>query len=177
MKLFRSRPAAAVAIAAVLSLTATPALARGHWGHYRHHRGGGIDAGDVFAGLLVIGGIAAIASAASKSGRDSREARDEDYRYPQAEPRAQEDSYYVPPAGDPEADDTYGSRSGDINGAVEDCVAEIERGDRRVDSVESVNREGEGWRVQGRSDRGDFTCTVDRDGRVRDVNVGGQDYG
>ena len=37
---------------------------RGGWGG-RHHHDDGIDGGDVFAGLLILGGIAAIASAAS----------------------------------------------------------------------------------------------------------------
>ena len=47
-----------------LLLTALPAEARGYYGDYGRHRDR-IDAGDVIAGALIIGGIAAIASAAS----------------------------------------------------------------------------------------------------------------
>jgi len=166
MNIFRTRPAAALAMAAALSLTASPAFARGGWGHYRHHHGDGIDGGDVLAGLLVIGGIAAIASAAAKKNQERREA---DYRYPDRDYRSQDDGYYVPPAGGRDRDqdgERYGAASGDINGAVDDCVAEIERGNRRVDSVDSVNRESDGWRVQGTVEGRPFACTVDRDGRV-----------
>ena len=69
MKMFTSRPAVAIAAAAMLSVTATPVLAR-DWGwgggggygrHHRHHDR--VDAGDIFAGVLILGGIAAIASA------------------------------------------------------------------------------------------------------------------
>lgn len=173
MKIFRTRPAAALAIAAALSLTATPALARG-WGH-RHHDND-IDAGDVFAGLLVIGGIAAIASAASKKNKESREP---DYRYPDGNHRSEE-TYREPLAdyGDDRedrGDRDYGWRSnGDLDGAVDSCVGEVERGDRRVDSVDSVNRDGDGWRVEGRaSDGRSFSCSVDRDGRIRGAAVDG----
>lgn len=43
----------------------------GGWGGYRHHHhGDGIDGGDVLAGILILGGIAAIATAASNNSRD-----------------------------------------------------------------------------------------------------------
>ena len=70
MGINKSRFAAALAAAAALALSATPALAQvwgwggGGWGHHHRDR---VDAGDVIAGILIIGGIAAIASAASKS--------------------------------------------------------------------------------------------------------------
>ncbi|MFM7027526.1 MAG: hypothetical protein ACKOXK_02470 [Chakrabartia sp.] len=57
-----------------LLLTAMPAEAR----DYRRHHDG-IDAGDVIAGALIIGGIAAIASAASRD-RGGYGYRDTDYR-------------------------------------------------------------------------------------------------
>jgi hypothetical protein len=166
MQTFRSRPAAAIAIAAALSLTATPAFARG-WGHRHHDR---IDTGDVLAGVLVIGGIAAIASAASSRNKQAREA--EDYRYPDRDDRA-EDGYHVPPADYGERDDrSYGDRAGEhLDGAVDNCVGEVERGNRRVDTVDSVNRSADGWTVEGRADGRDFTCSVDRDGRIRGVTV------
>ncbi len=56
-----------VAAGAMAISSATPAFAEG-----RHHDRDGISAGDVIAGALVIGGIAAIASAASNNNRDYR---------------------------------------------------------------------------------------------------------
>ena len=45
----------------------------------------------------------------------------------------------------------------------------------RVDGVDSVWRDGEGWRVDGRMDDGrDFSCSLDGDGRIRKLTVGGQ---
>ncbi|WP_228726838.1 hypothetical protein [Novosphingobium aureum] len=64
MRFLRSRTSTLLAATAVLAMSATPALARGRHGpprHHHHHRGGS-GAGDLLAGLLVIGGIAAIAS-------------------------------------------------------------------------------------------------------------------
>jgi hypothetical protein len=58
-----------LAVTACFAMSASPVLADGWrgqrgWGHYRHDRG--VDAGDIFAGLLILGGIAAVASAVSK---------------------------------------------------------------------------------------------------------------
>lgn len=172
MQIFRSRPVAAIAMAAALSLTATPAFARGDWGH--RHRDRGLDGGDVFAGLLVLGGIAAIASAASNKTKENREPEP---RYPDSDYRA-DDTYREPvpdyaDSGDDRADGSYGYRSGNLDGVVDSCVGEVERGENRVDSVDTVNREGDGWRVQGRAGTHDFACTVDRDGRIRGVTLDG----
>ena len=192
MQFFRSRSAVSVAAAAALAMTASPAMAR----HY--HRDRGIDGGDVLAGVLIIGGIAAIASAASKDRRDretrypDRYPREGDYRsYPNDDPdyrndrdyRSQRDEpYYRNPSGGYDYDDRqeqYGSRdwrdAGSMDGAVSSCVGEIERGRDDVDTVESVEREDEGWRVAGRVESGrEFTCTVDGDGRIRRVAVDGR---
>ena len=86
MNLYKSRAALVAASLAAVALTATPASAR----HWRHHDR--VDGGDVLAGVLILGGIAAVAAAASSSNR-SREARD--YRYPDSrypESRAPSDS-------------------------------------------------------------------------------------
>ena len=56
----------ATAAAGAMALTATPAAAQ-----YRD-RDRGIDAGDVIAGALIIGGIAAVASAAKNNRYDDR---------------------------------------------------------------------------------------------------------
>lgn len=176
-----SRFAAAAAFAASLSMAATPVLAAGvqpvqpqasvpavaawdsnganvhdYW-HGRHHRDG-IDAGDVLAGVLILGGIAAIASAASKPKQDRYE------RYPAPPPPPQDLRY-------------RDSRSGDaggngLNGAVDQCLAEIQR-DVRVDSVEGATRDGDGWRVTGTLYNGDpFTCRIGNDGRIDTIDYG-----
>ncbi|WP_417595008.1 hypothetical protein [Parasphingorhabdus sp.] len=138
---------------------------RGYRGHRRHR--GGIDGGDVLAGILVIGGIAAIASAASKSNRDQRY-ENRDYR--------SENSRYEAPR--------YDSRSnrgtGDMESAINACsnAAERQAGrDARVEFIESVARDGGGWRVEGQlanSDQRTFLCGA-TDGRVDFVQIGNGD--
>ncbi|MBE5073115.1 hypothetical protein IM511_02200 [Erythrobacteraceae bacterium E2-1 Yellow Sea] len=125
---------------------------------YRPYRHRHVSTGDVLAGVLIIGGIAAIASAASKD-RDERY-RDRDYRdrpYDYRERR-----------GDSRYDNSRG-----IDRAVSMCVDRIER-DVRVDSVDGVDRTGEGWRVTGTLYNGEgFTCRIGEDGRIDDVDYGG----
>ena len=112
--------------------------------------------------MLIIGGIAAIASAASNSERRERRYRDERYRddrdYDRRDTRR----------------DTRRSGSGrGIDGAVDQCLTEIER-DVRVDRVDSVDRTGDGWRVTGTIFNGSrFTCTIDENGRIENVDYGG----
>jgi hypothetical protein len=119
---------------------------------YRH-RDNGIDAGDVIAGVLILGGIAAIASAASQS-------RDQPETYP-----TPEDTGYREPGG------TY--RSAGMDRAVDMCVAEIEQGRDRVAGVDSAARSGEGWFVSGEVEGGaPFTCRIDNDGRIGAIEVG-----
>ena len=131
---------------------------------YRHRNR--VDAGDVLAGVLIIGGIAAIASAASKNSRDRRY-RDRDYRYRDYRYRNQDYRYR-----ERRGDSRYEGGRG-IDNAVEMCVSQIER-DVRVDTVDSVDRTGEGWRVTGSLYNGDrFTCRIGPDGRVDDVDFGG----
>lgn len=172
------RGAAVLASAAVLTLAATPALARdrGWGGHYGRHHDDGVSAGDVLAGVLIIGGIAAIASAASKSKKD-REAREQagdEYRYPgqQGDPQRNDFGGY----GNSGSDNRPEWREGNgINGAVDRCLEELERGSTKVEGVDSVNREGAGWRVAGRTGGGqDFACTVDTDGRICSVSIDGR---
>lgn len=189
MTMSASRSAKFLAAAAAFCMTASPALADG-WGRYRH-RHNGVDAGDVFAGLLIIGGIAAVAAAASNANKNKREARYPDSRYPDTrypDNRYPSDDDYRDYRdyrdrsgryGDPRDDDRYaGSEwraSGSMDRAVDTCVGEVERGDRRVDTVDGVNRDGDGWRVEGRMRDGrEYGCTVGGDGRILRVTVGGQ---
>lgn len=163
------RSAAALALAASFSMAATPAMARGWgggWGgHYRNHDR--VDGGDILAGILIIGGIAAIASAASKANRQSRDQRD--YREPL--PRDREEA---PRYGSDDDRPEWREGTG-IDSAINRCIDEVNRGRTRVDEVESVNRDAGGWRVAGTTTgNGNFSCVIDRDGRIRNVNVDGQ---
>jgi len=171
-----NRFAATTALAAAFSLLATPVSAAGlpraaagpvaydsaaetvqdrRWDRHRRHHGDGIDAGDVLAGVLILGGIAAIAGAASRSEREQR--------------------YPPPPPPYPDERQDYRSDDGrGIDNAVGMCVDAIERGPDRVRTVDSAARTGEGWTVAGSLERGaGFTCRIDNDGRIRDIDLGG----
>ena len=91
-----------VAAGAMAMGSATPAAAQ-YRDRYRDRDG--IDVGDVIAGALIIGGIAAVASAASRGGRYDR-------RYDRYD-----DRYY----------DGYYNRAGNPRQAVEQCVYAAER--------------------------------------------------
>jgi hypothetical protein len=123
-----------------------------HGRRYRDHRDDGIGAGDVIAGVLVLGAVAAIAGAF-----DGRDGRDEPRRYP----------------ADARRDDRDAESRG-LSRAVDMCVAELEgRGDR-VTRIDSATRDAAGWRVEGVSeDDGSFVCRIGNDGRVRDIGAGG----
>lgn len=119
---------------------------------YRYRRHRGIDGGDVLAGVLILGGIAAIASAAKGSGdRDVR--RDRRYREPYR--------------GDYRYNDGRG-----IDRAVSMCVREIER-NVRVETVDNVNRSSAGWNVTGSLYNGQgFSCSIGEDGRIEAIDYG-----
>jgi len=164
--------------AAALGWTADSDNAKG-WGDYRGDRGyrghrrhrDGISGGDLLAGILVIGGIAAIASAASKNNRDRRY-EDRDYR--------SENQRYDDRRADTRDDNSYDRGSGDMEAAINACsdAAERQAGrDARVSAIESVVRDGDGWRVEGilsNSDQGAFLCGAS-EGRVDFVQIGNGD--
>ena len=128
--------------------------------NHRWHRRDRIDGGDVIAGVLVIGAIAAIASAAKSN-------RNREYRYPQRYPAPDRPYDYRSNPTD--------WRSGDGRGldrAVDMCARELER-TARVDTVDAVERNGYGWRVTGRLGNGDaFTCSIGNDGRIESIDTG-----
>lgn len=132
MKTFTKTLVGTAAAAAVAVSSATPAMARD---------GGGIDAGDVIAGALIIGGIAAIAAAASDD--DGDRYRDRDYRYD----RAGWGGNYG-----------YGyDRRGDPQQAVEQCVRAAENtanrysyGSSNVTDIRDIKRTSRGYEVKGR---------------------------
>ncbi len=152
-------PAGAVALPQTeLQHTAAPELGGGaleydrRWRGYRdYHRHRGPDAGDVIAGVLVLGAVAAIASSASKNRRD-RDYRDD---YPDRR------NY----------DRRYDERRG-IEGAVDMCVDAIEQGRDRVETVDDATRDGSGWTVRGELGSGEgYSCRIDNDGRLRNLSI------
>lgn len=181
MALIKHKLAAATAVAAAFSLAATPAAAvelprlagqqvakagtldaenRGHRGH-RGHRDwdDDIDAGDVLAGILILGGIAAIASAAGKN-------REQSYPEPEAYP---DDAGYQAPAA--------GGYNGGMAQAVDSCVAELEQSGERIATVDSASRDADGWRVSGELDGGaGYWCRIDNAGRISGVGGSGSAY-
>jgi hypothetical protein len=117
------------------------------------YRGGhdGIDAGDVIAGALIIGGIAAIASAGSNSNRYGRDDGYGSYGRDRSYDRYDGDRYegnrYDRSDNDRRG---YGSRY-----AVDQCVRAAKReagryGWGRITDVSSINRVRGGYEVRGR---------------------------
>jgi hypothetical protein len=129
---------------------------------HRHRDRGGIDGGEILAGVLILGGIAAIASAASNDKERKREEAEryrDDYPYPDERPVYQERTSYS---------------GGGIDNAVNLCTDQVERGNDRVAAVDNASRTTDGWRISGQLDAGGtFNCWIDNDGRIRNVDLGG----
>ncbi len=147
----------AVAATALTAASVTPAMARDH----RDDRDG-ISAGEIIAGAVVIGGIAALAGAFD----GDRDRRRYDYR---DDYRGYRDDYRG----------GYGY-AGNPRTAVDRCVRAAENQARRfggyryadVIDVRAIDRTRDGFRVRGRidvgggwdrrgSDRGNFSCRID----------------
>jgi len=143
----------AVAAAALTAASATPALADDHRDR------GGIGAGEIIAGAVVIGGIAALAGAFDGDRNNRR------YAYNDRNYRGDRGGYGF--VGGPRA-------------AVDRCVRAAENQARRfggyrfadVVDVRDIDRTRDGYRVKGRievgggwnrrgADRGNFTCRID----------------
>ena len=171
-----TKAAVGAATAGAMLLGSTPALARD-----RDRDGDGISAGEVIAGAVVLGGLAAILSSGNNDRYDSRydgRYRD-DYRGRYDDPRY---GYGY----------DYG-RYGNSRSAVNQCVNAVERGSRRygntdVTQVTSIDRKRDGYKIKGQVvvrdgyggrwgrggyyDRGKFSCDV-RYGRVQDIRFSG----
>jgi hypothetical protein len=190
MNLLRSRKAIALASAAALAMTATPVLAQGWGGGWGGHRRDHDDTGWIVGGLIGLITIGAIAASASNKNKRDREGRypDRDYRDDGYRNDGYRDDGYRG-GGYREEGSRYGSRndggyrdqgyrsssSRGIDSAVDNCASEVERGSSRIDTVDSVDREGEGWRIEGRVGGGKpFTCTADRNGRISGISVDGR---
>jgi len=196
---FLSKAGLMVATAATLVATAAPAEAQRRYNRYNDR----VDAGDVIAGALIIGGIAAIASASSNNryNRGYRGGYGGNYGY---------NGGYGGNYGYNDGNDGYGYYDNGYNGrqGVEQCVRAAQReanrygGFARVTDVTAINRIRGGYEVRGRVvvqdrnggyrnnwdrgynydryndgyDRGRFSC-VTRNGRVQDVRLSGLRYG
>ncbi len=155
-----------VAAGAMALSSVSPAIARDH------RDNDGISAGDVIAGALIIGGIAAVASAGSRDrdyDRDSGRDYDRDYRYDRA-------GY-----GDRYDGGRGGHYGGNPRQAVEQCVRAAERyaasryGRADVTDVRDIDSKRYGFEVKGRI----AVRTADRDWRRGDARYGsgwGGDY-
>ena len=163
--------------AGAMALSATPAAARD-----RHHDG--VDAGDIIAGALVIGGIAAVASSIGN---------DRGYNGTYGGPYYGDNGRYDSRYGDRYG---YNYNSGNPRQAVEQCVYAAQRGayGARVTDIRSVDRNRYGYKVKGtvvvnergggwgrdynyryagrNYDQGKFSCDVQY-GRVLDIDFSG----
>lgn len=177
-----SRFAGATALAAAFAMAATPAAAvelpspsapahayaevlsadtgeANQYRRYRRHRDRGVDAGDVIAGVVVVGALAALIGSANSRNRD----RD---RYEERRERVRYDD---------RRDRAYDSRG--IESAVDMCVDQVEYRDNRVDSVDRADRNASGWNVSGTLSDGErWTCFIDNSGNVRSIDYGSSAY-
>jgi hypothetical protein len=178
-----------LAAGAAAMTSATPAMAR--------DRDDGISTGEVIAGALILGGIAAVVASSDNDRDDRYSGRYDDYDY-----------------GRSGYDNGYGYNRGNSRNAVEQCVRSAERTANRysyggradVTDIRSVQRTRDGFNVRGRIavntqgrnwrsgdrnygrgwngdyrgansrlrgyDSGSFTCKV-RYGRVADLDFNG----
>ena len=181
-----------VAAGAMVMGPATPAFAQN-----RDRDNDGISAGEIIAGALIIGGIAAVASAASRN-----RGYDGGYVY---EGRGYDDRYY-----NGRYDNRYDNgyyNAGSSRQAVEQCVNAAQRnanrysygGRSQVTDIRNIDRKRDGYTVRGRIavntrsgdwrrgwggdyrgynnayqgyDSGNFTCKV-RYGQVVDLDYSG----
>ncbi|HMP45755.1 MAG TPA: hypothetical protein PKD99_11660 [Sphingopyxis sp.] len=164
MKASWTRAAMGAATAGAMLMSAAPATARDHRDR------DGISAGEIIAGAVVIGGLAAILSSSSRDRYDRRYDNDPRYGY----------GYDY-------------NRYGNSRSAVSQCVSAVQRGSNRygrtdVTEVTSIDRKRDGYKVKGRVvvrdgyggrwgrggyyDRGKFSCDI-RYGRVQNVKFSG----
>ncbi|MEM6907068.1 MAG: hypothetical protein AAF494_00180 [Pseudomonadota bacterium] len=154
---------------------------------WRRHRG--VRAGDVLAGVAIIGGIAAIASAANNNRRRDRDVviverdnlrdREVDDLRRRLDEQQRELEYLrqrgveveryrgssarVPQGG---FDEPVPVAPIGIDGAIDACSAAASR-DAPVTNVDGVERTGNGWSVRGISQSGEpFTCRITNDGQI-----------
>ena len=127
----------------------------------------GVRAGDVLAGVAIIGGIAAIASAANRNNRRNR-----DVVVIDRDPRDGDRRVDSRRSDDRRGSNPRSTGSSGLDSAVSQCTREIER-DVRIDSVDGASRVASGWVVTGSIfDGSSFSCEIGNDGRIADIQYG-----
>ncbi|GAA5051927.1 hypothetical protein GCM10023208_12290 [Erythrobacter westpacificensis] len=150
-------PASVAPQADVLTIGAGEANQWRRYRPYRHRHNRGVDAGDVIAGVAVVGVLAAILSSSNRN-------RDRD-RYDDRRARVRYD----------DRRDRYDGRG--IESAVDMCVDQVEYRDNRVENVDRADRDAGGWNVSGSLENGErWTCFIDNSGEVRSIDYGGVAY-
>lgn len=186
-----------VAAGALVLAPVTPALAQNRDGD-----NDGIGAGEIIAGALILGGIAAVVAASSNKDRRYDDGRyvSNDYRYDDAR---YNDSRY----NDARHNNGQYANAGGSRQAVEQCVNAAQRnasrhsygGQARVTDIRDIDRKRDGYTVKGRIavntrnanwrrgwgndyrgysnayqgyDSGSFTCKVRR-GQIVDLDYSG----
>lgn len=193
IKLTKSMLGAGAAAAALAGVAAPAAQAR-------DHRGDGIGAGEIIAGAVILGGLAAVIAS---SDNDRNRGYDNDYRRDGRYDNGRyDDGRYNRGGG-------YGydyNRYGDSRQAVNQCINSVERWAGRyarsdVTRINDIDRTSKGYKIKGNIvvkdgwrgrdrngrydrdyrngygrgyDQGSFTCKVEY-GRVVDVDYKGLD--
>jgi hypothetical protein len=197
MKILTKSLLSAGAAAAALVSVAAPAQARGR-------DDDGISAGEVIAGAVILGGLAAVIASADDDRKDNR--RYDDRRYDDRgydngryDDRGYDNDYRRGRGHGGGRDDYRYDRHGGGRAAVNQCVNAVERWASRysradVTQINDIDRTRYGYRVTGNLvvkdgyrgrdrydrgydrgyDKGRFTCYVER-GRVIDVDYRGLD--
>jgi hypothetical protein len=151
-----------------------PAAASAEWGcrgwgcgYGRGYRRGyrrGPSAGDVLIGAAIIGGIAAVINS------NNRRERDRDVVIVERDVRDRDDNARYDDRRDDRRSGVRGTGSAGLDSAVDQCLARIER-NVRVDTVDTVERNGAGWQVRGTLYNGaPFQCRIGNDGQIDDVD-------
>ncbi len=169
-----TKAAIGAATAGAMVMSATPAMARD-----RYDDNDGISAGEIIAGAVVLGGLAAILSSDNDRYDDRYDRYDDRYGGRYDDPRYGYGYDY--------------RRYGNSRSAISQCVNAVERGSRRygrtdVTEVTDIDRKRDGYKVKGRVvvrdgyggrwgrggsyDRGKFTCDI-RYGRVQNIKFSG----
>lgn len=162
-----SKAAIGAAATGALMVSAAPAQAR-------DRDRDGISAGEIIAGAVVIGGLAAILSG---NGRDRYDSRYQNYRGDRYNDRRRGNGYNY-------------NRYGNSRSAVNQCVRAVQNRASRysradVTQVTDVHRKRRGYKVKGRLivqdgyrgrggyyDKGKFSCVVNH-GRVQNIRFSG----